>query len=258
LKKPVGIIAAYRPHLEPPDGKDKYAPKRRNDLDRAAVYAATEIRHAANSARQRIELVKAPEIKELLEALRSATVTCAEAADPPGVAKCSAAVKTLDAALKKTDAAAAGVVKIPQIVPEAIADESKASLDKFLKAKGPTAAEKEYEVKRSDPKLTPDDVIAACQAANSEAEAIADAHEKAEDALRAIAATHKMALDAHCGAVSAAETVRKELEACRKKKTPECSISCGKAKAIVEDGVPAAALIPLEKEYPETCDEKKK
>jgi hypothetical protein len=67
-----------------------------------------------------------------------------------------------------------------------------------------------------------------------------------------------MALDAHCGKVSATETLRKELEACRKKKTPECATSCGKAKTILEEGVPAAALTPLEKEYADTCDEKKK
>ena len=260
LQASAGIIAAYLPHLDPPDGSDKYAPKRRGDLEKAAAYAADEIRHAANIARQRIQRVEAPGVKDLLTALGATSAACTDAKDEEAVAKCKASTKALSAAIEKTEAAAvaAGVTaKFPRFTPEAINDEAKKSIATFLQVRGPGPAEKTYIEKRADPKVSVADLISACQAAAAEAEATSTAFEKADEPLQVISAMHKMAVDSQCGGLSAADTVRKDLEECRKKpKSQECSLACGKAKTIVDAGVPAAALAPIEKEHAELCEKK--
>ena len=55
------------------------------------------------------------------------------------------------------------------------------------------------------------------------------------------------------------EKLRGDLAECKKskKKTPECTNTCGRVKALVEDGVPVAAFESLAKEHEETCAEKK-
>ena len=258
LKEPVALISAYKPHLKQPDGKDKFAPKRSSDTEKATVCAANEIRHAANGVKQKIERRGAASTKELEVALRDVSVACADASEVAAVDKCTASIDALDAALKKigdTSAAAGVAGKFPRVAPESITDAAKKSLAPFLKAKGESAAEVDYLKKRADPAVAVGDLIAACQAAAGEAETVAKQYEKADEPIRLIAVTHKMSVDSQCNALNAAEGLRKELGDCRKKaKTTECKIICSKVKAIVDDGVRAAAFTPLEKEHAEICD----
>src|SRR4051812_13774738 len=55
LKRPIALIAAYKPHLQAPESKDAYTPKKRPELERAGTAAAGEIRFAANGARQKLK-----------------------------------------------------------------------------------------------------------------------------------------------------------------------------------------------------------
>lgn len=257
LKKPVALIAAYLPHLDVPDAKDRFAPKRRADLERAALCAANEIRFAANGARQRIEPSSTAATKDLVAALGSVSAACTDAADPSAVEKCSSAVKALDATLQKSEAASAAAgapAKLPRVAPEAITDEARAAVAPLLKARGPGPAEKTYAEKRADPKLAVSDLVSACQAAVEEAAGTAKAFERAEEPLRVVAATHKMSLDAQCNGLKAVEAVRKDLQDCRKKaRSSECAIVCGKSKTILDDGIPAAAFSSLETDFAAIC-----
>ncbi|MBK8257111.1 MAG: hypothetical protein IPK82_31125 [Polyangiaceae bacterium] len=259
LVEPVGLISAYRPHLAPPDDKVKYAPKNHADLDRAMGAAANEIRHAANAARQAVERAGAAGTKDLETALKGVTAVCMDTQEHEVVAKCATAVTALDSALEKAEAArtAAGASKkIPRLAPDSITEAAKKSLNSFLKAKGSGPAEAAFLAKRADPGALSADVIGACQAAASEAEATQAQFEKAEEPIRLVAVTHKMMLDVQCGKLSAAETLRKDLGDCKKKaKTPECKVVCGKAKTVVDDGIPAATFEPFVKEYAEICKE---
>jgi hypothetical protein len=259
LKKPVGLIAAYLPHLGPPDTKDKYAAKRRPDHERATHCAANEIRHAANGARQVLQRAGTA-TKDLQTALTTIAITCADAQDPAALDKCSATVRALDDALQKSEAAsaAAGVAaKLPRVTPEAITEDTKTAIAPFLKVRGPGQADVAYMAKRADPSAPVADVIAACQTALGEAEEVARVYEKAEEPLRLIAVTRKMSMDSQCNALNAVDTLRKELEACRKKpKSTECTIACAKAKTIIDDGVPAATFEPLATEHTEICEKK--
>ena len=258
LAEPVGLLSAYQPHLAPPAEKDKYFPQRHPDLDRAMAAAATEIRHAANAARQAVERAAAEGTKDLETALKGVTVACTDATETEALAKCATAVKALDAALEKTDTArtaAGAATKFPRIAPESITPNAKKSLDKFLKAKGNSAADIEFVKKRSDPGVMSQDVIGACQAAVAEADKTQTEYERAEEHIRLIAVTHKMALESQCGRLGNADTMQKDVAGCKKKaKTPECKVVCGKAKALIDDGVPAAAFEPLAKEYTEVCE----
>lgn len=258
LVEPIGLISAYQPHLSLPDLSKKYTPPRKNDVDKALFEAANEIRHAANGASQNVERAGAEGTKELEAALKSVAVACT---DPPGdaeIAKCAAAVTALDAALAKADAArtaAGAATKIPRIAPESVTENAKKSLAAFLKAKGPGTAEQALIAKRADPNAAAGDVIAACQAAATEAEDVQRQFEHAEEPLRLVAVTHKMAVDSQCGRLSAAEGLRKDVGDCKKKaKSPECKVTCGKAKAMLDDGLPAAAFEPLAKDYAANCE----
>lgn len=258
LVQPVGLISAFRPHLAPPDDKVKYAPRRHNDLDRANTAAANEIRHAANSARQNVERAGAAGTKDLEAALTAVTVACTEASETEKVAKCAEAVTALDGALAKADAArtAAGAqTKIPRVAPESITEEAKKGVAPLLKAMGPGPAEQAYIAKRADTAATAADLISLCQAAGSEAEGTQKAFERADEPIRLVAVTHKMAVDSQCGKLSAAEGLRKDLGDCKKKaKSPECKVVCGKVKAMIDEGLPAATFEPIATDYPGICE----
>lgn len=260
VKQPVGVIAAYLPHLRQPARKEKYAPKRGSDVEKATLYAANEIRYAANGAKQKIERNSAASTKDLIAALQTIAGACAEASDDEKLEKCAAAVGALDAALQKTEAAgaAAGVTtKYPRVAPEAITEEAKKAIAPFLKARGPGAAETAYQAKRSDAAVSMSDVISACQAAADETDGVSRAYEKADEPIRIIAVTHKMSVDSQCNGLKAAEAIHKDVNDCRKKaKSSECKIVCAKAKTVLDDGIPAAAFAPLEKDYAEICAEK--
>lgn len=255
LKQPVAVIAAYLPYLKPAPSTDKYIPKRRPDEDRATTFVAEEIRHAANKARQTLS-GDSPVVKDLVAALTPITASCASVEDPEAAGKCEATVKALDEALKKAEGASNGAVKFPRIAPESVTPEAKKEIEPFLRAKGPGPAGKTYAEKRADPKAAFADVASACQAAQDEASDAAAAFEKAAEPLRLIGVTRKMSMESQCTGLNAVEQLRKDVNDCRKKaKSTECKVTCSKAKAKVEDGVPAAVLSPLEKDVAEICKE---
>ena len=258
LAEPVGIIAAYQPYLSPPDFSAKYMPTRHNDSDRAMAAAANEVRHAANAAVQNVERAGAAGTKDLETALKNVAVACADATEAEAIAKCAASVKALDEALGKAEAArtAAGAsTKIPRLAADAVTPTAKKSLDNFLKAKGPGVAESAYIQKRGDAAASAADVISACQAAAAEAEGTQRAFEKAEEPIRLVAVTHKMAVDSQCNRLSTAEGLRKDVTDCKKKaKSPECKVACGKAKNLLDEGLPAATFEPLAKDYAAICE----
>src|SRR5262249_34685012 len=154
--------------------------------------------------------------------------------DPAALTKCNGAVKALDDALAKSAAAAsaAGVAtKYTRIATEFVTEDAKKAIGPFLKARGPSAAEKAYVAKRSDANVAVADLVSACQAAADDAGAVAKAYDQADEPVRLIAVTHKMSLDSQCNALNSVDKMGKDVNDCRKKaKTPDCKIACGKAK----------------------------
>ena len=257
LKQPIALISAYAPYARYPDATDKYAPARHPDLDKSTLAAGNEIRYAANKARQKLEASSSDATKDLQGALGAVTAACADASEPGTISKCADSVTALDAALAKTGAAAAALGvsgKYPRVAPESVTDEAKASIAPFLKAKGPGANDKTFVEKRADPKASSADVIAACEAAQSDANAGAQTFEKAEESIRLVAATRKMSLDSQCRRLGEIQGLSKDLSDCRKKaKSTECKIVCGKVKNWIDDGLPAATFTPIEKDYGDIC-----
>jgi hypothetical protein len=257
LKQPMALIAGYAPYARYPENPDKYFPVRHPDYEKSTLCAANEIRYAANKARQKLEVSSANATKDVQAALRGVTGACADADDQDKLAKCTEAVKALDAALDKTNAAAGamGVAeKYPRVAPESVTDEARTAMASFLKARGPGANEKAFVEKRNDAKASATDVIAACQAAQDDANAAAQSYEKADEPIRLVAATRKMAIDSQCRRLGEIDGLSKDLAACRKKpKTAECKVVCGKMKIWVDDGYPAAAFTPATKDFEEIC-----
>jgi hypothetical protein len=261
LKQPIALIAAYLPYAGyPADTGDKYTPKRHPDLEKSTLCAANEMRYAANKGRQTLETSSANATKDLQVALRNVTEACADAAEPEMLDKCGASVKALDDALAKTGAAATalGVAgAYPRVAPEAVTDEARAAIAPFLKAKGPGANDKAYWAKRSDPAASMADVIAACQTAAGDASDAARIFDKADESIRLIAVMRKIAMDSQCRVLGEIQDLRKDVNDCRKKaKSADCKIVCGKGKAAVDAGLPAATFALMEKEYTDICEKK--
>jgi hypothetical protein len=64
-----------------------------------------------------------------------------------------------------------------------------------------------------------------------------------------------MAVDSQCTRLSTAEGLRKDVEGCKKKaKSAECKVTCGKAKNMLDDGLPAATFEPLAKDFAAICE----
>jgi hypothetical protein len=224
-------------------------------VEKATVCAANEIRHAANQARQKIGPAG---WKDLEAAFLGVATDCTDASEPDASDKCDKAVKKLDGELQKTAASSPAAAKVPRIVPESITEDAKKRIAPFLKAKGPTAADKAYVAKRNDPSASPDDVFAACQASAEDADKAAKAFDKADEPIRLIAVTRKMSMDSQCNALTATSNLAKEVKDCatpKKAKTVECKLSCSKAKQRIEEGLPAAAFKPLEKDVADNCKE---
>jgi hypothetical protein len=257
LKEPIGLLSAYLPYLKPAESKDRYTPKRRPDEERSTAYAAEEIRHVANSARQSLK-GDSPVIKDIITSLTNVASSCTDAQDPTAIDKCSGAIDKLNETLKKSESASqGGAVKFPRVGPESVTEQAKKEIGAFLKAKGPGDATSAYMKKRSDPNTSAADLSSACQSALDEASSAAMTFEKSAEPIRLIAVTRKMSMESQCGILTAIETLHKDLKDCRKKaKTPDCKVVCGKAKVKVEDGIPAAAFLPLEKDFAEICAEK--
>lgn len=258
--KSVALLSAYLPYTADPGAAEKYATKRRNDMQRATELAATEIRHAANGARQRVDRGDSPATKALAEAFAAISTACTDANEQAKLDACVAKVKGLDDALGKFEAActAAGITaKIPRVGPAAVTDDAKKAIASYVKARGPGKAETAFFAKCADEKATVAAVIEACKAAATETEQVADGYEKADEPIRVLSATHKMSVGAQCNALAAIETAQKEVLDCKKKPaTPECKNSCAKVKTILDDGIPAAAFASLPKEYADICEKK--
>jgi hypothetical protein len=258
LDQPAAVIAAYQPYLRAPDGKDVYAPKRRNDLQKAGACAAGEIRFAANTARQKIKL-SSPATKELETTLADISKACTEATDSSAFDACNASVQALDAALGKAGAAAAAAgatAKFRRIAPDAITDEAKKAIAPFLRALGPGPTEQAYFAKRSDEKASFDDVVGACQAAADEAAKVGAAFEHADEPIRLVAVTHKLSLDSQCRVLNETDGLRRDLADCKKKeKSTECKVTCSKVRTRIEEGLPAAVFAHLEEDANRICKE---
>ncbi len=261
VSKAVGLISAYLPYTADPGAAEKYATKRRNDMQRATELAANEVRHVANAARQNVDRGGSAATKAMGEAFAAISTACTDANEQVKLDACTAKVKALDDALGKFEDAcrAVGVTaKIPRVGPAAITDESKKAIAAYVKARGPGQAERAFFAKCAEEKATVASVIEACRAAASETEQVANAYEKADEPIRVLSATHNMSVGAQCNALGAVETAQKEIAACKNKpKTPECTTSCGKVKTILDDGIPAAAFASLPKEHAEICEKKK-
>jgi len=258
--KAVAMISAYLPYTADPGASEKFATKRRNDMQRATEQAASEIRHTANGARQRVDRGDSPATKALADAFSAISTACTDANEQAKLDACTAKVKALDDALGKFEAActAAGVTgKVPRVGPAAITDDAKKAIASYVKARGPGKAEAAFFAKCDDEKASVPVGIEACRAAATETEQVADGYEKADERICVLSATHKMSVGSQCNALAATETVQKEVIDCKKKpKTPECALSCGKAKTILDDGIPAAAFASMAKEYADICEKK--
>ena len=259
LKQPVALISGYSPYARYPESPGKYFPARHPDLEKSTLLAANETRYAANKARQKLEAVSSKATEALQAALSAVTQACADADEPGKLTKCTDSVKALDGALEKTGAAATalGVAgKYPRIAPESVTDEARTAMATFLKARGPGGNEKSFADKRSDPKLTPADITTACQTAQDDAAAAAQTYEKADEPIRLVAATRKMAMDSQCRRIGEITNLARDLDECKKKtkaKSTECKVICGKVKVWVDDGFPAAAFEPIAKDFADIC-----
>lgn len=262
LKQPIALISVYAPFVSyPPESKDKYFPKRHTDLEQSTQTAANEVRYAANKAKQTLEVSSAKATVDLQGALKNVTTSCADAVEPEMLDKCNAALKALDASLEKTQAAATamGVAgKYPRIGPDAVTPEAKKAIDPFLRSKGPTDADKAYAQKRADAGASVADVITACQAAMNDASSAASTFEKAEESIRLIAVKRKMSMDSQCHILEVVQGLQKDVNDCRKKpkNNTDCKVVCGKAKNVLDEGVPAAAFQSLQTDFNDVCDKR--
>ncbi len=257
--KAVGLISAYLPHMSDAGAKEKFATKRRGDMQRATEQAANEIRHVANGARQRVDRGDSPATKALADVFAAISTACTDANEQAKLDACAAKVKALDDALGKFEVASAAVgitAKVPRVGPAAVTDDTKKAIASYVKARGPGQAESAFFAKCAEEKATISAVIESCRAAATETEQVANTYEKADESIRVLSATHNMSVGAQCNALAALETLQKDVVACKKKKTPECSTSCAKVKTILDDGIPAAAFASLPTEYAEICEKK--
>ncbi|MBI4703974.1 MAG: hypothetical protein HY744_22935 [Deltaproteobacteria bacterium] len=262
-REPVALIAGYRAYLEEPKPQP-YLPKRRTDLEEAAFFAAEEIRHAANTARQYAARTLSPVAAVVSPPLLEVAVRCAEIREMGAVAKCRKAARDLEPALQQQarKCAAAGLgAPFPLAEPGAITDKARAQLARLENALGPGPAEKAMLAKLPDAKVSEDDLVAACAAATAEADTVRRELDKAgPEELHRVAAVHQQALGAHCNRVGLAAGAHNGVLACRKKPTSkkdprytECKIECAKAMRILDEGVPAEAFSAMAKDHEEIC-----
>jgi hypothetical protein len=252
LKEPLALIAGYKAFIVPPDTKDKYVPKRRPVYDRSAAAASNEIRAAANDARQKIPSTAGPVGADITKALNDTAGACADAADDDAFKKCVDAVNALDDALGKAQTASG--VNFGKVATAAPTDASKKTVGRLEKAKGPGPAEKVFFEKRADPSASAKDVIAACQTAAAEVDAVWNQYEKAEAPIHDTAIVHKQNIDAQCHRMEGLGDLQTTVTECKKSpKKPDCITACGKAKAEIEEGVPAAAFETLTKAVADSC-----
>lgn len=257
LAPAIAKISAFQPHIVLPDAKEKYAPANRQSDVRAATAAANEVRHEATATRQALKKVTSPVIAPIEAALDAVSTACADAKEEAQIQGCLKSITALDEALGKAagDATAAGAgSKLPRVGKEAITKEAEAATKHLVTARGPGPDEAAYRTKRADPKATFDDLDKACQKAESEADTVATQYENADEPIRLVAVTRKMSMASQCKKLRTAETARTELDVCKKTpKSSECAMACGKAKAVIDEGLPAAYFETLTKTQEEAC-----
>lgn len=272
LKEAVATVAAFQPYLHQEEDKTAYAPTRRADEIKQAFYAATEIRHAANRARQKADRSTSSVTKELVPTFEKLNKACTNPEDMDDVAKCDAEVKALDAVLQdhaSKSSAAGATGTFPRVVPEAITDAAKASRDRFKKAMGPTEQEIKYLATRADKSISPQDLITACQTAANTANEVMNEFQKAGDPeLQKLAAIHKLSLDSQCNKLTMTDSLLTGLGLCtpeeikkRPKPPPgeeesdECQRVCAQSKTQIDKGIPAAAFEKFPEAFAESCEE---
>lgn len=272
LKEPVALISLYRPFLEEPD-PGKYPPKRRSNVDEAMFQAANEIRHAANRARQVGARTGSVVAKELSQPFLDVAKACAAPEEPAHVQRCEKAVQALDAELAKVAAKsmAAGVTtKFPRVAPEHVTEKAKKAIEWYLKAKGPSEAEKKYRAMRTSAEAEVQELIMACRAAEGEANTVMLTLEKKDETLHKLAAKHKIAVEAECNRLNFVANTQDEVNNCREdpdkpapkldeeaqeERDKKCKLACANVRKIVADGIPAGAFKKLESDYREVCED---
>jgi len=267
LKEKVALIAIYLPHLDKPKVQ-KYDPEKRTDLDRACSFAANEIRHAANSANQHSTRSKSQVVKELAPHFATISKICANLEGDEAIATCKAGVNKLDATLQEyaSKASAAGATgKFPRIAAEFITDNAKNAIKPFVQAKGPGKEEAKYLAMRRDPKVAPDILAMACDAAANEAGATMKAMTAAgNDEVRKVSAHHKAAVDGQCNRTKGSAALVATLTSCKERLDDvkkdedleaECVLACSKTKGRIKRGIPAAPFEPLVGLNEDVCKE---
>jgi hypothetical protein len=278
LTEPVGLVAAFRPHLDEAElGLGRYTPRRRADEVRVRFYAANEIRHAANVARQRRPMSSVTQ--SLVPALEQISIVCADADEPSDLDKCRERVLELDKLLadherKAVEAGAQG--KLPRVAPAFVTAAAKTALARFQRAAGPSDAERKYLAMYADTSVTADPLIASCDAVAAEADGVFRELERAGDPdLQKLGAIHKLAVEAQCNRLKAVDGLAKGLADCadkldkkpgQKPPTKEereaqeraCIDLCANVATLVREGVPAAAFEFIKEKQSPTCEEYEK
>ncbi|MEM9696432.1 MAG: hypothetical protein AAGA56_28065, partial [Myxococcota bacterium] len=201
LAEPVAVIAVFQPHLKATPPKNKYVPANQGDVVEARVYAADQIRHAANGVRQKLMMSKSAPVKELVAPLTAVASACGEKRYAEEVDKCVVEVEKLDAALAaaETQAKAAGLTSFPRLGPAAVNDAAKAREKAFVDAKGPSPDEAALLAKMEDAGAKPDDVAEACTKAEGQSNTIvASLKGKSDEALEKLAIVHNQKLKGWC------------------------------------------------------------
>jgi hypothetical protein len=253
----ISKISAFAVHLTPVDDKDPYTPKSRQWEDRAGTAAANEIRHEATATRQALKKLGSPAMEGLEKAFDDVSAKCADVKEVEKMPGCITSVKGLDTALEKAgaDASAAGSsAKFPRVGKDAITKEGEAATQKLATARGPGPEETAYRKVRGDAKASFDTLDAACQKAQQESDDIAVQYENADEPVRLVAVTRKMGMASQCKKLRTASAARTEMEVCKTKpKSTECAVGCGKVKAVIDEGIPAAHFEVLKKEQEDAC-----
>lgn len=267
VKDPVAILSAYLPYLDPKPLAGKYAPTRRPDFDRCATFAANGVRHAANTARQKLQAESSSVAAGLAEPFVAVTRACADLPDLEAAGKCKTAVQSLDAALQDASgkAAAAGVAdSFPRVGEKAVNDAAKKEIAPLVQAMGGGKAELAFYKTLEDAAATPQAVVDACQSSEEEGTSNMKAVEKIDEEVRKVAAVHREMLKATCARIARADKARAELDACvqekEKKKTlpkereEECKLVCTAGGAVIKEGIPAAAYAKIPELYKSLCE----
>jgi hypothetical protein len=267
VKDPVSIVSAYLPYLEPKALAGKYAPSRRPDFDRSATFAANGIRHAANTARQKLQAETSPIAMNLAEPFVAVTRACADLPDLESAGKCKAAVQALDAALQDAGgkAASAGVAEaFPRVGEKAINDVAKKEVAALAQAMGGGKAELAFYATLEDAAATPQAVVDGCQGAEEEGTVNMKAVEKIDEEVRKVAAVHREMLKAVCARVARADKARADLDACvqekdkkkvlSKERDEECRRVCTAGDAVIKEGIPAATYGKIPELYKSLCE----